>query len=81
MWSFVMSITMFIMLVGGLGLWQRTTRRALREQTAATEHQIARAAGVAQRRHRQRYGSINPVLAKAVPSQPIPTQPANGLVK
>jgi hypothetical protein len=81
MWSFILSIAMFITLVGGLGFWQRTTRRALREQVAATEHQIARAAEVAQRRHRQRYGSINPVLAKAVPSQPIPTHPVNGLAK
>lgn len=64
MWSFLASIILFFSLVGGLGFWQRTTRRSLREQSAAAERQIARAAGVAQRRHVRRYGATHPELAK-----------------
>lgn len=64
MWSFVVSIVVFLSFVGGLGLWQRAARRALREQTDATERQIARAAEVAQRRHQRRYGGTHPDLAK-----------------
>lgn len=56
MWSFVTSVVIFIVLVVGLGLWQRRTRRVRRDVSAEVDQQIAAAAEVAQRRHMQRFG-------------------------
>ena len=64
MWSFVLSVLMFLGFVGGLGIWQRTSRRAQRAALAVTEQQIAQAVQVAQRRHLRRYGSTHPELAR-----------------
>jgi hypothetical protein len=77
MWSFIASVLMFLGMVGGLGAWQRTARRAIREQAAATERQIARAAEVAQRRHLRRYGSTSQDLTTALQNH----HQANGLAK
>lgn len=64
MWSFIASILMFAGLVSGLGLWQRNARRELRAQDAATNHQIAHAAAIAQRRYTRRHGGAHPALAE-----------------
>jgi cytochrome oxidase assembly protein ShyY1 len=56
MWSFVTSVLIFIVLVVGLGLWQRRTRRTVRHAAAEVDQQIHAAAEVAQRRHVQRFG-------------------------
>lgn len=74
MWSFVASIVIFLGLIGGLGIWQRATRRQIREQAEATERQIAQAAEVAQRRFVQRYGHADPDLHRAITG-------TNGVVK
>lgn len=64
MWSLIASILMFAGLVSGLELWQRNVRRELRAQDAATNHQIARATAIAQRRHIHRHGGAHPALAE-----------------
>lgn len=54
--SFAVSITVFIIFVAGLVLWQRRTRRASKPSDARIDEQIHLAAEVAQRRHVQRFG-------------------------
>jgi len=54
--SFVISVIVFVVLVAGLVLWQRWTRRASKPSSARIDEQIHLAAEVAQRRHVQRFG-------------------------
>jgi hypothetical protein len=54
--SFIVSILVFIVMVGGLGVWQHRTRRSIKEENSHVEHQIEAAAEVAQRRHVRRFG-------------------------
>jgi len=56
MWSFIASITIFVVLVVCLGLWQRRTRRNVKHVAREVDQQIHAAAEVAQRRHVQRFG-------------------------
>lgn len=63
MWSFVASVLIFTVLVVGLGLWQRRTRRTVKHVTAEVDQQIHAAAEVAQRRHVQRFGRASTDLA------------------
>lgn len=56
MWSFITSVTVFVILVVCLGLWQRRTRRNVKLAAAEVDQQIHAAAEVAQRRHVQRFG-------------------------
>jgi len=68
MWSFVASVLIFTVLVVGLGLWQRRTRRTIRTTTAAVDQQIHEVAEVAQRRHVQRFGRASTDLAHTLNS-------------
>lgn len=56
MWSSIASVTIFVVLVVALGLWQRRTRRNIKHASVAVDQQIHAAAEVAQRRHVQRFG-------------------------
>lgn len=56
MWSFIISVIIFVVLVVVLALWQRRTRRSIQHATVEVEQQIHAAAEVAQRRHVQRFG-------------------------
>ena len=54
--SFIVSILVFVTMVGGLGIWQHHTRRSIKEENSHVEQQIEAAAEVAQRRHVRRFG-------------------------
>lgn len=56
MWSFIASVVVFLLLIGGLGFWQRRTRRVIQRESAEVDQQIYNAAEVAQRRHVRRFG-------------------------
>ncbi len=56
MWSFIISVLIFVVLVGSLWLWQRKSRRTTKAATAVVDEQINASAEVAQRRHVERFG-------------------------
>lgn len=56
MWSFIGSAAAFVLLVVALGLWQYRIRKNHKNMIQAVDQEIHRAAEVAQRRHKQRYG-------------------------
>jgi hypothetical protein len=56
MWSFLASVIIFTVLVVGLGLWRRFTRREIMLVAKDVNQQIHEVAEVAQRRHVQRFG-------------------------
>ena len=60
--SFLLSMAVFILLVGGLGLWQNFWSRALRAQVNKVDRALSRAAQIAQRRHTQRFGEAHPQI-------------------
>lgn len=66
MWSFIASVIVFLALVGGLGLWQRFTRRTVKNQTTVVDQEIQNAAEIAQRRHKQRFGRESTGLMQAL---------------
>lgn len=56
MQSFFISVAVFVVLVVGLALWQRRTRRTSKHDGARIDEQIHLAAEVAQRRHVRVFG-------------------------
>jgi hypothetical protein len=66
MWSFLASVTVFIVFVVGLGLWRRLTRREIKRVIVNVDQQINDAAEVAQRRHVQRFGRASTDLTQTL---------------
>lgn len=66
MWSFLASVTVFIVFIVGLGLWRQFTRREIKHVIVNVDQQINVAAEVAQRRHVQRFGRSSTDLTQTL---------------
>lgn len=64
--SFLVSVIMFVVLVGGLAFWQRRVRRTVQVDTSKIDREISNAAEIAQRRHKQRFGRASTGLEEAI---------------
>jgi Flp pilus assembly protein TadB len=71
MWSFLASVIVFVVLVSGLALWQRRTRKTIKIETAIVDQEMSNAAEIVQRRHRERFGRASTGLKEALEQQSI----------
>jgi len=68
MWSFLVSVIVFVTLIGGLGLWQYRLRKTTKNEAARVDQEIHKVAEIAQRRHVRRYGKEDTGLHQTLSS-------------
>lgn len=65
--QFFVSITIFLVLCAGAGIWQHRTRRVREAITAQVDQTIMATAEIAQRRHVERFGRASTDLTHTYP--------------